>query len=289
MYRNEARYLREWIEFHMLVGFERFYLYDNNSDDNHLEILEPYIAEGIVVLEHWPIAPGQHLAYEDCLAKQRQEADRRRRHNPDIRPDEARWIAFFDIDEFLFSPTGVPVSKVLEDFEWHPAVVVNVHVFGTSGHTTEPEGFVIEHYSRRAHDSQNGLVVKCIVDPRMTYHCFGSHAFLYMAEVDEYRGAKFPEPVFAPIDPVNERHEPITIRHTTPDLAYDLLRINHYWTKSEDVYREKWTRLRGDTGELRTQLGDEHLDSYSAVPDDAIQMYVPTLRDAVRTREGTKD
>jgi len=50
IYRDEAFYLREWIEFHRLVGVERFYLYDNFSEDNHREVLAPYIESGIVVL-----------------------------------------------------------------------------------------------------------------------------------------------------------------------------------------------------------------------------------------------
>ena len=35
IYRDEASYMQEWIEFHRLVGVERFYLYDNNSVDDH--------------------------------------------------------------------------------------------------------------------------------------------------------------------------------------------------------------------------------------------------------------
>jgi hypothetical protein len=29
IFRHEAPYLREWIEFHKLIGAERFFLYDN--------------------------------------------------------------------------------------------------------------------------------------------------------------------------------------------------------------------------------------------------------------------
>ena len=36
IYRNEAPYLREWIEFHRLVGVERFFLYNNESTDDHM-------------------------------------------------------------------------------------------------------------------------------------------------------------------------------------------------------------------------------------------------------------
>jgi hypothetical protein len=287
IYRNHARYLREWIEFHMLMGFERFYLYDNGSDDDHLEILEPYIAEDIVVVEQWPLRPGQfpqYLAFEHCLSKRREETERRRREGM-TSPEEARWIAFIDIDEFLFSPTGKPVSDILRDFEAHPAVLVNLALFGTSGHVTEPDGLVIENYSRRLPDSNHYPVVKCIVDPRAAYHCYGAHAFAYFGNVYEFKGARFDEPVWAPLDPVNERHEPITIRHQTPDLSYDLLRINHYYTQSEAQLREKWATRRVDTGELREPLSDRYLELMNAVSDDTIQMHLPALRQAIRDRE----
>ena len=57
IYRDEAPYLREWIEFHRLVGVERFFLYNNGSEDDHLEVLAPYVEDGIVVLHDWPVFP----------------------------------------------------------------------------------------------------------------------------------------------------------------------------------------------------------------------------------------
>ena len=46
IYRDDADYLGEWIEFHRLVGVERFVLYDNGSTDDHLDVLAPYLEEG---------------------------------------------------------------------------------------------------------------------------------------------------------------------------------------------------------------------------------------------------
>ena len=34
IFRDEAPYLKEWIEFHRAVGVERFYLFDNLSTDH---------------------------------------------------------------------------------------------------------------------------------------------------------------------------------------------------------------------------------------------------------------
>ncbi|ELV04510.1 glycosyltransferase family 92 protein [Brachyspira hampsonii] len=47
--KNEAPYIKEWIEYHRIIGAERFYIYDNESTDNLKEVLEPYIKEGIVI------------------------------------------------------------------------------------------------------------------------------------------------------------------------------------------------------------------------------------------------
>lgn len=47
IFRNEADYLKEWIEFHRLVGVEHFFLYNNFSEDAYLSILGDYIGQGL--------------------------------------------------------------------------------------------------------------------------------------------------------------------------------------------------------------------------------------------------
>ena len=41
--KNEAEYIKEWIDFHLLVGFDKIILYDNESNDNLKQKLENYI------------------------------------------------------------------------------------------------------------------------------------------------------------------------------------------------------------------------------------------------------
>ena len=79
IYRDAASYLAEWIEFHRLVGVERFFLYDNGSADDHREVLAPYVDEGIAVVHDWPLpfigrrGRGRALprAFEHCLGAHR--------------------------------------------------------------------------------------------------------------------------------------------------------------------------------------------------------------------------
>jgi hypothetical protein len=103
VFRDSAADLREWIEFHRLVGAERFFLYDNESVDNPREVLQPYLDDGTVVLHDWPfVIPVITGSIKHCL---------------EHHGTESRWIAFLDIDEFLFSPTMRPLTEILPDYE----------------------------------------------------------------------------------------------------------------------------------------------------------------------------
>jgi len=248
IFRDEARYLAEWVTFHRIQGVERFYLYDNLSDDGWRAELAPEIEAGIVEVTPWPEEPGQMGAYDDCLARHR---------------GEARWIAAIDVDEFLFSPTGEPLPAVLRRFDTHPGVVVNRRFFGTNGHRRPAEGLVTECYPLRSRDDDpSNALVKSIVDPRMTLAARSAHTFAH-------RG-----------NPVGEDGEPVPSMKREPATA-DLLRINHYYAKSEEEFERKSATPRADSGTVTDRMGippDE-------VRDEAIPQFAGRLRAALAARE----
>jgi hypothetical protein len=248
---NEAPYLREWIEFHRLVGVEHFYLYDNRSTDDHAEVLAPYVAEGVVEVRPWNIFPGQLQAYDDCLARHR---------------GESRWIAFIDCDEFLFSPLGKPLPELLGEYEEHPAVGVNWCNFGDSGHETRPEGLVTECYVMRTTALERNWAVKCIVDPRRTREVGDNpHFFRY---VD---GAR----------PVNEDGQPIGVAKTE-EVRFERLRLNHYVTKSKEERARKLARPVAFDGRIKDPARVQARDALlNEVRDETIQMYLPALKQAL--------
>jgi hypothetical protein len=264
IYLNEASYLEEWIEFHRLVGVEKFFLYDHLSTDNHDEVLKPYVDEGTVVVKEWPDEPGQPSAFHDCLAKHR---------------EEARWIAFIDLDEFLFSPTLAPLPQILADYEEHPGVVVNWALFGPSGHETKPPGLVLENYNLRARDDVRfHQEVKSVVDPRRAVRvCNGinPHCFEYTD------GASAVDELFRPLD----RHP----RSTTDTVSFDRLRLNHYFVKSREQWNAKLAVPSPQNGEVRTDLWPPYerlIKGMSVVKDETIQAYLPDLRAALAARRG---
>src|SRR5437016_5538307 len=99
LYRDQAPYLREWIEFHRLVGVERFYLYDNFSADGHRAVLAPYVEDGTVVLTDWP------HPYKDEEAGEARGDAKAFNHCLEEHGENSRWFALLDVDDFLFSPT----------------------------------------------------------------------------------------------------------------------------------------------------------------------------------------
>lgn len=210
IYRDEAPYLREWIEFHRLLGVERFFLYDNGSADDGRSILAPYEDEGLVVRHEWLRFPGWRSAYTNCI----------REHG-----EEARWIAIIDIDEFLFAPSDPSLPEVLRRYEAWPGIGVNRATYGTSGHKTPPPGLVIESYVRRMSE-RDPASIKSIVDPRRTGRMVNPHCFEYKEGVA-----------------VDENMDEID-GWFTKSFTFDRLRINHYWTKSEEECEAKFARIR---------------------------------------------
>jgi hypothetical protein len=256
IYRWEAEYLREWVAFHRAVGVDRFFLYDNGSEDTHLEALAPFLADGSVVLHDWPFFPGQPAAYDHCLEHHRADS---------------RWIAFIDCDEFLFSPTGRPLPEVLAEYEEWPGVGVNRVFMGTSGHRTKPPGLVVENYVHRLDDPEPNRAIKSIVDTRRVVRRHNAHSFVY-------EGSALA---------VDERGEPfegwVASNHTT-----ERLRINHYMTKSEEEALQKFSRPQAGTGKLRPELSAKGLRRFNelhAVPDQTILRYLPALREELERLE----
>jgi len=265
VYRDEAPYLREWIEFHRLMGVERFYLYDNRSTDDHREVLAPYVDEGIAVVHEWPaVLPpdvvvgeaAQCATYQHCILNHR---------------EESRWIAFLDLDEFMFSPTGASLTEVLPEYERWPGVGVNWAQFGTSGHRVRPDGLVLESYVRRADALGYNRWIKSVVDPRRVRNFCLAHFFVFNGE---------------PAVAVDENHRPIQAKlSSTEEVSFEKLRVNHYTTKSEQELQRKLSRPRVDNGRPRKMSGSQVerlLRITNAVEDRTIQMHLPALKEALR-------
>ena len=109
IFKNEARFLREWIEFHSMVGVDHFYLYNNGSTDDYLSILQPYIDKGLVTYIDFPGEQMQLKAYSDFYEKF---------------ACETQWVSFLDIDEFICPNSHLSIKEWIKSYERFPVILI---------------------------------------------------------------------------------------------------------------------------------------------------------------------
>src|SRR5579862_2573203 len=127
VFQNESFFMKQWIEFHKLMGVDHFYLYNNASSDNYLDILQPYIDEGLVELIQWPIETHNQKEYLALLQLPAYN------HALQIVKNTARWAAFIDLDEFFCPMRHNTMIELLEEYQDFAGIAINWQTFGTSG------------------------------------------------------------------------------------------------------------------------------------------------------------
>ena len=222
IFKNEARYLKEWIDFHSIVGVDHFYLYNNNSTDEFASILKPYIENGTVELIEWPKEHSQMDAYRDCIKNYSQDS---------------QWIGFIDIDEFVVPNESSTIYDFLKKFNnKRPAVMMYWKIFGSSGLVERSaDRLVIEDFTVCWPRFIN--IGKCFFNTNYTFAEQSKQNYsLHHCLWTKLGGITVP--------PVNIFDKvSFNIRHKSKNKPFPI-QINHYFTKSYDEYAQK--SARGD-------------------------------------------
>jgi len=227
--KNEGQYFKEWVEWHLSQGVEKFYIYDNESTDDTRVVLEPYIQQGIVDYIPWPGYRMQLAAYDDCLAKHR---------------FDTRWIAFIDLDEFIVPKKDTSICSFLKRFENFAAVEVNWLCYGSGGQKEKKPGTMMERF--KFHSVGNHPLnhhVKSIVDPRRVYGMIGCHEG---AKISGYAADSHGNPI--------KKH----FKERTPQQ--DVICINHYAVRSFEEFIEK--QMRGRASGTQKTVPTEYFERY---------------------------
>jgi hypothetical protein len=266
VHRNEESYLPEWIAYHLSVGVEHFFVYDNDSARPTSEALRAFIDRGVVTVTPFEAFPTLVPSYEDCL----------QRFGP-----LCRWIGFCDCDEFFVPKADRfgachSLPQILEEYEEYGGLVVNGFEIGPSGILTRPQGLQLEAFRY----GKVTDILKTFAQPARVRAVAQSH---YM----EYR-----EPYYA----VNENHDHVPAGRNPPwendqqpawfeeaaRHSMHKVQLNHYFFRSREEYEQKMLRGAHDGGRVEAPNSlawwlesDEH---YTEL-DEAI------LRHASNTRE----
>ncbi len=261
--KNEAPYVKEWLDYHILAGVEHFYIFDNESPDNLKEVLQPYIDDSTVTYIFYPGKARQYEAYNEALQKYK---------------FFCRYIAFIDADEFIFPQNNKSIvevaDEVLADKPKAGGLVANIYYFGSNNlEKADYSKGVLERFTRRApvdwipqigdkKQFPGGTAhVSTITDPRKVKF-FGNPHF-----------AKYFEGFYA----VNSNGGEVPLFYNNPPIV-DKIVMNHYSVKSQEEYLIKISRGTADNVRNIYNLKKFEEDDHNEVFDDGILKYIATRK-----------
>jgi hypothetical protein len=261
IFQNEARFLKEWIEFYRLIGVEHFYLYNHLSSDEYMEILEPYIKAGIVDLKNVTEVPKNIKEWNSLQTKLYTQTAHEL-------ATTSEWLIVVDTDEFLFPIKNKNLVELLKNYDDYAALSINWKIFGSGDiEKIEPDKLMIESLTRSS--NQQDLHVKTIVKPRYVKN-FDTPHFAYLLpgysqiteNFDFFRGP------FAPKESSN------------------IVTINHYWARDWEFFKlNKLARVHIISSSLSDSEKKSKIDALiksnkdaSVIYDDSILKYTKDLK-----------
>lgn len=263
IFKDEALSMKEWIEYHLLIGVEHFYLYNNNSSDESCTILKTYIDKGVVTLINWNYPPpSQTSAYNDFKSKYWKET---------------HWVAFIDLDEYICPKCATNLKDWFSKYENFPSLVVYWKMFGSNGRIEHDKTKLITEQYIVAWDKFTDIGkpvfnthFKAVETTLKTIHALPATIRIF--------GHNFTIP------PINEfkyflkyKSNRVGVFTTVNDFS---IQINHYATKSYLEYFVK-RRKRGDVNAFANNTSIKsykYVQEFSIAPDYTIFRFLPLLK-----------
>jgi hypothetical protein len=248
--KEESPYLVEWIEYHRMLGFQHFYLYDNMSRDNSRAIIDHYVEMGLVTCHEYARSfcdtpQGTLMTMDDYPL----------RHIRTHHASECRWVLFIDVDEFFVMASEEEPPSVVDFIRSRvppdaDAVLINWMMICSNGHLFEPaDGLVIEDYPVRFPDLQGpNRHVKSLVRLDRVDRWYHPHSPMLLPG-SQYVGG-------------NGQSLPYNPGPFVMPPRYAFARVNHYYTKSYNYWLAcKLGRMRDDNAMRALLDGDRGEDA----------------------------
>lgn len=251
IFQNEAPYLREWIEYHRMIGVQHFLLVNDRSTDNFVDVLRPYVDAGEVDLQTGPCPKRwQRRGWPKYQCVLLQTFCERLR-------GVCRWLALIDVDEFIVPSETNSLVGFLSDYEDCGGVYVRWEPFGTSyvERLLEKDLLTERMYLKWKWIKGHDMLGKSIVKP---------HRVL---QPNIHRCALLPGYEYVDSNPGMESESPP-------------IKLHHYWSRDEHfLLNEKLPRTARIKG---WKLDEEKIEFFrhlfNDVPDEGMKRFIPELR-----------
>lgn len=220
--KNEEKYLYEWVSYHLNLGFDRIYLYDDNDPENgdilisDIESLKPFIDnEQLIINRCSHLERPQMKVYTECY-----------------RTYEFAWMLFIDIDEFVELPRFENIKDFLYQEKFNDADVIALSwlMMGDNEHMTYENKPVRERFTNRAYNykEKTDMLIKCICRSNISGGKVVNPHYI-ISEIPEVNNNLKMYNAIGELVKIDPRVATIPVQYTD---AY----ISHYFTKSMEEF-----------------------------------------------------
>lgn len=218
IFKNESHILQEWINHYFLHGVDHIYLIDDNSTDNPIKILKPYINSNKITLYNAP-NQSKYVGIQEQL------------YNTFFQQHlkDTLWFGILDLDEFLYSPLTKNIPDILKLYFNKQQLEINWVHFGSSNYIKQPKSVVHNFINRAEYNNSNigpngrynshKCIIKTYNRGTLNKIILGIHNHIVNGTKSSYN---------------------ISFKYSKPQLL-----INHYAIQSKE-YWEKIKMTRGD-------------------------------------------
>jgi len=275
-FRDEAKYLKEWVEFHLLVGVDDFYLTNHLSVDNYLEVLQPYIDKGIVKITDLLIdvdTKENGFINEELLVYHSMPIV-----NNNIKKSDSDWIIYLNVDEFLYPTKENNIKDVINKFESNVGQIgVNWRLMGNSNYRLKDDELIIEKLTKSKFKDNIGMEFDI---QRHTKSLIKKESFVSLPSV-HYGIIK---KNYLHVDTLGNPNNIEIDKYRTKVQVLDNLVINHYQFRDLDYTETKinmykmWGRKYDDEEAYKNLYNDEdNFEIYRFLPKLKENMLRPLI------------
>lgn len=137
MIKDEHPYIREWALHHKNLGFDKIFLYDDNSSRSYELEIDDLISDGFIEISAW---------------QGNQWSRQSRAYNQFVWSREwgdEDYCAFIDIDEFIFFDKAKNIEEFMGLYKEFAGVGLSWKMYNANGRIKAPEGIpTVEAYTR---------------------------------------------------------------------------------------------------------------------------------------------
>jgi hypothetical protein len=138
--KGRSKYILEWLAFHLQLGIDKIYVYSHGTDDPIQDLMLKDLAKA-----HHQIVFNKVGDIDHPLLNAYRHAWHHYQHEVDA-------MIFIDGDEFIFpAKPGESLQAITEElFTSYNSSAIGAYwvCFGSSGHIKDPNGLLIENYTR---------------------------------------------------------------------------------------------------------------------------------------------